>query len=81
MIDYDSFSHCHLTDNFFRYFRGSKRVKFTTISRSLHNSYFIVYPAKMVDTTFEYRVHKQCVQKITTVQKSMYYPSYIIQRM
>ena len=26
MIDYDSFSHCHLTDNFFRYFRGSKRV-------------------------------------------------------
>ena len=27
MIDYDSFSHCHLTDIFFRYFRGSKRVK------------------------------------------------------
>ena len=25
--DYDSFSHCHLTDIFFRYFRGSKRVK------------------------------------------------------
>ena len=28
MIDYDSFSHCHLTDIFFRYLRGSKRVKF-----------------------------------------------------
>ena len=27
MIDYDSFSHCHLTDIFFHYFRGSKRVK------------------------------------------------------
>ena len=27
MIDYDSFSHCHLTDIFFRYFRASKRVK------------------------------------------------------
>ena len=27
MIDYDSFSRCHLTDIFFRYSRGSKRVK------------------------------------------------------
>ena len=27
MIDYDSFSHCHLTDIVFRYSRGSKRVK------------------------------------------------------
>ena len=27
MIDYDSFSLCHLTDIFFRYSRGSKRVK------------------------------------------------------
>ena len=26
MIDYDNFSHCHLTDIFFRYFRGSERV-------------------------------------------------------
>ena len=26
--DYDSFLHCHLADIFFRYFRGSKRVKF-----------------------------------------------------
>ena len=28
MIDYDSFSRCHLTDIFFRFSRGSKRVKF-----------------------------------------------------
>ena len=27
VIDYDSFSRCHLTDIFFRYSRGSKRVK------------------------------------------------------
>ena len=27
MIDYDSCSLCHLTDIFFRYFRGSKRAK------------------------------------------------------
>ena len=27
MIDYDSFSRCHLTDIFFRFSRGSKRVK------------------------------------------------------
>ena len=27
MIDYDSFSRCHLTNIFFRYFRGSKRVE------------------------------------------------------
>ena len=26
MIDYDSFSHCYLTDIFFRYFRWSERV-------------------------------------------------------
>ena len=26
MTNYDSFSHCHLTDIFFRYSRGSKRV-------------------------------------------------------
>ena len=26
MIDYDSFSRCHLTDIFFRFSRGSKRV-------------------------------------------------------
>ena len=26
----------------------------------VHNSYFVVYPVKMVDTTFEYRVHKLC---------------------
>ena len=30
MIDYDSFSRCHLTDIFSRYFRGSKRVKEAT---------------------------------------------------
>ena len=28
MIDYDSFSRCHLTDIFFRFSRGSKRVKY-----------------------------------------------------
>ena len=27
MIDYDSFSHCHLTDIFFRYSLESERVK------------------------------------------------------
>ena len=27
MIDYDSFSHCNLMDIFFRFSRGSKRVK------------------------------------------------------
>ena len=27
MIDYDSFSRCHLTDIFFSFSRGSKRVK------------------------------------------------------
>ena len=27
MIDYDSFSRCHLTDIFFCFSRGSKRVK------------------------------------------------------
>ena len=27
MTNYDSFSHCHLTDIFFRYSRGSERVK------------------------------------------------------
>ena len=27
MIDYDSFSRCHLTDIFFRFSRRSKRVK------------------------------------------------------
>ena len=27
MIDYDSFSHCHHADIFFRFSRGSKRVK------------------------------------------------------
>ena len=27
MIDYDSFSRCHPTDLFFRFSRGSKRVK------------------------------------------------------
>ena len=27
MTNYDSFSHCHLTDIFFRFSRGSKRVK------------------------------------------------------
>ena len=27
MTNYDSFLHCHLTDIFFRYSRGSKRVK------------------------------------------------------
>ena len=27
MIDYDNFSRCHLTDIFFRFSRGSKRVK------------------------------------------------------
>ena len=27
MINYDSFSRCHLTDIFFRFSRGSKRVK------------------------------------------------------
>ena len=27
MIDYDSFSRCHPTDIFFRFSRGSKRVK------------------------------------------------------
>ena len=27
MIDYDSFSRCHLKDIFFRFSRGSKRVK------------------------------------------------------
>ena len=27
MIDYDSFSRCHLTDIFFRFSRGSKRLK------------------------------------------------------
>ena len=27
MIDYDSFSRCHLTDIFFRFSRGIKRVK------------------------------------------------------
>ena len=26
MINYDSFSRCHLTDIFFRFSRGSKRV-------------------------------------------------------
>ena len=26
MIDYDSFSRCHLTDIFFRFSRGSKRA-------------------------------------------------------
>ena len=31
MIDYDSFLHCHLTDIFFRYFRGSERVKFCVL--------------------------------------------------
>ena len=29
--DYDSFSHCHLTDIFFRYFRGSQRVNSSII--------------------------------------------------
>ena len=47
----------------------------------VHNSYFVVYPVKMIDTTFEYRGHIQCVQKIAIVQKSMYHPSYIVQRM
>ena len=27
MIDYDSFSRCHLTDIFFRFSHGSERVK------------------------------------------------------
>ena len=27
MINYDSFSRCHLTDIFFRFSRGSKRVE------------------------------------------------------
>ena len=56
--------------------------KFTATARSyVHNSYFVIYPVKMADTTFEYRFYKQCVQKITTAQKSMNYPSYVVQRM
>ena len=35
MIDYDSFSRCHLTDIFFRFSRGSKRVKFKFCKTSL----------------------------------------------
>ena len=34
MFDYDSFSHCHLTD-IFRYFRGSKRVKLFLLSQNI----------------------------------------------
>ena len=32
MIDYDSFSRCHLTDIFFRFSRGRKRVKYLQLS-------------------------------------------------
>ena len=32
--DYDSFSHCHLTDIFFRFSGGSKRVKDANIVKS-----------------------------------------------
>ena len=30
MIDYDSFSHCHLTDIFFAIFAGAKELMITT---------------------------------------------------
>ena len=43
-------------------------------------SYLVVYSVKMVDTsdyTVEYRGNIQCVQKVATVQKSMYYSSFI----
>ena len=46
--------------------------------------YFVVYSTKMVDTsdyTAEYRVHMHGVLKVATVQKSMYYASFIKQRM
>ena len=54
MIDYDSFSRCHLTDIFFRFSRGSKRVKnllltpnmeddfYFSQSKSLNCDYFII---------------------------------------
>ena len=38
MIDYDSFSRCHLTDIFFRHSHGSKRVKKFSISQMKNNS-------------------------------------------
>ena len=41
MIDYDSFSHCHLTilNIFFRYFRGSERVK--KVVNLDHQNYYL----------------------------------------
>ena len=37
MIDYDSFSHCHLTDIFFAIFAGGKRVKTLTCQHFVAN--------------------------------------------
>ena len=34
MIDYDSFSHCHLTDIFFAIFAGAKELSYA--SHGLH---------------------------------------------
>ena len=39
MIDYDSFSRCHLTDIFFRFSRGRKRVK-TSINAAVTASLY-----------------------------------------
>ena len=51
MIDYDSFSRCHLTDIFFRFSRGSKRVKIdqseTTKSQMFSTSLRLTVVVKM----------------------------------
>ena len=46
MIDYDSFSLCHLKDIFFRFSRGSKRVKAESLLANLRSEQnFFKFPA------------------------------------